>query len=170
MQKRDPAQRERIFAESITPTFEIRVGELAKLAGIAGKNYQRIYEAMDELLGLKLSWNVVNESNDVVWNMKGHFLGTWGLGVGEHKGVVRFTIESSVLGFVMEPSTWAALSLDVMKGLKSTASYSLYQNTFRYVGTAHKVTAALPTDTWINLIMGGPSRYVTGAGADLVVL
>jgi len=51
------------------------------------------------------------------------------------------------------------LSASVHKGLKKSASYALFQNTWRYINTNQKITAALATETWVALLVG-KSRYV----------
>lgn len=142
-----------------TPMFEARVHELCRLGGISNKNYDRVYKDMDELLGMKMSWNIVSEDASVEFEMKANFLSMYGRGVGKMKGTVRFSIEASILQIVLDPANWATLSLQVMSGLTTSASYGLYQNAWRYINTAQKVTAALPTETWIELLMG-PSRFV----------
>lgn len=155
----------RITQERMSPMFETRVSDLARLAGIPGKNYERIYEELDRLFELTLQWNVVGESQEVEWKMKSHFLSAVGYGEGMKRGLVRFSIDPSVLGIVLEPSNWATLSLQAMEGLGTAASYALYANVWRYVGTQAKVTAPLPTATWIELLMG-PCRYVVDDGAE----
>lgn len=142
-----------------SPMFETRVTDLARLAGIQGKNYTRIYEELDQLYEMTLRWNVVGEDAEVQWEAKSHFLSHLGYGKGMKRGHIRFAIEPSILEIVLEPSNWATLSLQAMKGLGTAASYALYQNAWRYVNTHAKVTAALPTETWIELLIGH-SRYV----------
>ncbi len=150
---------ERICKERVSPEFVTRVTDLARLAGIPGKNYVRIYEELDHLYEMDLKWNIVGEDADVQWEMRSHFLSSLGYGKGHRRGSIRFSIDPSILAILLEPSNWATLSLQAMKGLGTAASYALYQNAWRYVNTHAKVTAALPTATWIELLMGH-SRYV----------
>lgn len=157
--KRDRQQVDRIRNERVSPMFETRITDLVRLAGIPGKNYERIYEELDRLYEMSLSWNVVGEDAEVQWAMKSHFLSTLGYGQANKRGLIRFAIDPSILDIVLEPSNWATLSLQAMEGLGTAASYALYQNAWRYVNTHAKVTAALPTYTWVELLMGH-SRYV----------
>lgn len=150
---------ERIRNERVSPEFEIRITELVKLAAIPGKNYQRVYESLDQLFRMTLSWNVVGEDSTVQWEFKAHFLATLGRGVNGKSGLLRFSIDPSILAIVLEPKNWATLSLQVMSGLPTPTSYALYQNVWRYVNTAQKVTAALPVETWMELLLG-PCRFV----------
>lgn len=150
---------EKIRNERISPIFETQISDLAQLAGIPGKNYQRIYEDLDVLYEMSLQWNIVGEDSQVIWKMKSHFLSSFGVGEGRKKGLVRFSMDPEILSIILEPTNWATLSMQVLRTLKSKAAYALYQNTFRYIGTAKKVTAQLPIETWINLIVG-PSRYL----------
>jgi plasmid replication initiation protein len=150
---------ERVCKERVSPMFETRVTDLARLAGIPGKNYVRIYEEMDRLYEMDLRWNIVGEDSEVQWEMKSHFLSSLGYGKDHRRGLIRFSIDPSILEILLEPSNWATLSLQAMKGLGTAAAYALYQNAWRYVNTHQKVTAALPTATWIELLMGH-SRYV----------
>lgn len=159
---------DRVRNERISPLFEIRVTELTRLAGITGKNYSRIHEELDRLFSMILAWNVVGEDNEVVWSMKAHFLSMLGYGQGMKRGLIRFALDPSILEIVLEPSQWATLSLLAMRGLGTGSAYALYQATWRYLGTANKVTASLPTATWIRLLVG-ESRFVKMIdGQDLV--
>ncbi|RTL35957.1 MAG: RepB family plasmid replication initiator protein [Burkholderiales bacterium] len=151
---------QRVKDERLAPLFEVRITELARLAGIPGKNYQRLYAELDALFEMVLMWNIVGESKDTEWKMKGRLLSSLGIGQGRKRGLVRFSMDPGVLEIILEPSSWATLSLQVMNGLPTAASYALYQNAWRYVGTQAKVTAALPVATWVELLVG-PSRYVT---------
>lgn len=156
---RDPSQTERVKNERISPMFEVRTSELSKLAGVTGKNYQRIYDALNDLYDVDLYWNVVGEDANVEWEMKSRFLTTLGIGKGEKAGWVRFAFDPSILEIVLEPKNWATLSLQTMKKLPTSASYALYQNVWRYVNTNQKVTANLPVETWVELLVG-KSRYI----------
>ncbi|EKD97771.1 MAG: hypothetical protein ACD_23C00750G0012 [uncultured bacterium] len=157
--KRGKEMLDRVRTERLAPMFETRVTDLARLAGIPGKNYERLYEELDQLFELSLRWNIVGEDSEVEWEMKSHFLSALGHGRGHKRGLIRFSIDPSILEIVLEPSNWATLSLQAMKGLGTAASYALYQAAWRYVNTHSKVTAALPTATWVELLIGH-SRYV----------
>lgn len=159
---------ERIRTERVSPLFEVRVSELAKIAGIPGKNYKRLYESLDRLFSMVLNWNAIGEDSTVEWSMKAHFLSSLGYGLGGKEGLIRFSFDPSILEICLEPSQWATLSLQTMHGLGTGSSYSLFQNTWRYLGTAAKVTAALPTATWIKLLVG-ESRYVKEENGNTIV-
>lgn len=150
---------ERIRTDRISPMFEIRVTDMVRLAGIPGKNYERIYAELGQLYDMSLNWNIVGDDNQVEWEMKSHFLTALGHGKGLKRGLIRFAFDPAILEIVLEPSRWATLSLQAMADLKTAASYALYQNCWRYIGTHNKVTATLPTATWIDLLIG-KSRYV----------
>jgi hypothetical protein len=156
---RGPDMMDRIKKERVSPYFEVRITELVRLAGIKGKNYKRIYEDLDEIFDMRLNWNVVAEDATIEWAMRAHFLATYGRGTGRNSGVIRFSIDPAILEIVLDPANWATLSLQVLRGMPTMASYQLYQNVWRYINTAQKVTAALPVETWIELILG-PSRFV----------
>lgn len=149
----------RLKSDRVSPMFELRVSDLAELAGIPGKNYERLYDELDKLFDMQLAWNIIAEDQTVEYAMKAHFFSVLGHGKNFKKGMVRFAFDASVLEIILEPSRWAKLSLEVMGGLKTPASYALYANCFRYFGTANKVTAALPTLVWIELLVG-KGRYV----------
>lgn len=149
----------RIKDERVSPYFEVRITELAKLAGIKGKNYKRIYDDLDEIFDMSMNWNVIGEDATVEWSMKAHFLSTYGRGINQKAGLIRFSIDPVILVIVLDPSNWATLSLQVLRGMPTLASHALYSNCWRYITTAHKKTAALPVETWIELILG-PSRFV----------
>lgn len=159
MRRRSQSEIQRIMDERISPMFEVTAKDLTEKAGIPGKNLQRVYEALDRLFEMVLKWNVVGGDAQVEWGMKAHFLSTLGIGQGASAGRIRFSMAPEILKIVLEPSIWANLSLQTMKQLPTPSAYALYQTTFRYLGTSQKVTAALPLETWIELLVG-PSRYV----------
>lgn len=152
-------ERERIVKERISPLFEVRITELARLAGIPGKNYVRLYDELRSLRETVLRWNVVGEDAKIEWEMEASFLSMLALGKNQKRGAIRFAIDPSVLEILLEPSNWAMLTLKAMHGLGSAPAYSLYQNAWRYINTQAKVTAPLPVETWIELLVG-PSRFV----------
>lgn len=157
--KRGSQALERVRTERLSPIFETRITDLVRLAGIPGKNYERVYRELDQLFEMQLRWNIVGEGSDVEWEMKSHFLSSVGYGKGSKRGLIRFSMDPSILEIVLEPSNWATLSLQAMEGLGTAASYALYQNAWRYVNTNAKVTAALPVATWVELLVG-QSNYV----------
>lgn len=149
----------RVIDDRVSPLFDLRVNDLARLAKIPGKNYERIYEEMDTLYETSFAWNVIGEDASVQWRMKSHFLSSLGIGEGAKKGMVRFSIDPAILKIILEPSVWATLALKPVDGLRTAPSYALYQNCWRYVGTQNKVTPDWPVETWVDLLVG-PSRYV----------
>lgn len=159
LRQRGRQQIDRIRNERFSPLFETHITELARLAGIPGKNYERVYEDLNHLYEMDLRWNIVGEDADVMFDMRAHFLSTLGCGKGTKRGIVRFAMDPGVLSIILEPTHWATLSLQVMKGLGTSSSLALYQNTWRYVNTHAKVTAELPVTTWIQLL-AGQSSYV----------
>lgn len=159
---------QRLKTDRISPMFEVRISTIAELAGITGKNYQRLYESLDNLFSMTLNWNICGEDGSVTWEMRSHYFSVLGYGRNFKKGYVRFAYDASVLELILEPSVWTKLSLDVMWGLRTSAAYALYQNAFRYLGTQNKVTAALPTHVWVELLVG-KSRYVSETNGRIVV-
>lgn len=157
--KRPKHQVEQLRAMEASPLFKVSKGELRKMAGIASKSFGRV-EAVLELLGdMKVTWNVMGEDTQVEWKMNSRFLASWGIGQGPNEHLVCFSIDPRMLDLVLEPRLWVTLNLEVQHQLTTESSYALYQNAWRYIGTASKVTADFPVATWIELIMG-PSRYV----------
>lgn len=149
----------RVKSERISPEFVIRISELARLANIPGKNYKRIYQYLEQILEMTMKWNVIGSDDSIEWEMKSHFFSSLGFGKGQSAGLIRFSYDPAVLEIILEPKNWAMLSLQAMRSLSTSASYALYQNAWRYIGTDNKVTASLPTEVWIALLCG-PSRYV----------
>lgn len=158
----------RIKEERLSPMFEVRITDLARLAGIPGKNFERLYEELDQLYSMDFNWNVVGEDNQVEWEWKAHFLSVLGKGQGIKRGLIRFALDPSILVIVLEPSQWATLSLQAMHGLGTGPSYALFQNCWRYINTYNKITAAFPTHVWIKLLVG-ESRFVKDEGGRTVV-
>lgn len=152
--RRSVEQKRQVLEDRVSPMYEVRVTELAKLASILGENYKSIYKYIEHVYSMDLHWNVLNEDSSVSWNFKGGLLAILGYGVAGEKGLIRFTIDPEILKIVLEPSLWAKLSLDVEAGLRTTASLALYQTCWKYIGTQHKVTPNLPTETWVRLLIG----------------
>lgn len=152
-------QRDVLRELNASPMFYASKGQLRTLAGIASKNFGRVEDVLERLHDMKITWNVLGEDSEVQWNMRSRFLASYGTGVGAFSGHVCFSIDPRVLELILEPRLWVTLNLDVQKQLGTETSYALYQNAWRYIGTANKVTADFPAATWIELLMG-PCRYV----------
>lgn len=159
MKKRGRDEATRIVRERISPIFEVTSKVLTNLAGIPGKNLQRVYEAMERLFEMELAWNVLGDDDQVQWRWKAHLFSTLGIGQGPSAGRIRFSMDPEILRLFLEPSIWANLSLQVMQHLPTASAWALYQTCWRYITTEQKTTAALPVKTWIELLVG-PSRYV----------
>lgn len=158
--KRPKAQIELMREMEASPMFRVSKRELAKLAGITGKNYERIEQVLEKLHDMKINWNVLGEDASVEWRMTSRFISSYGIGTGRFEGMVCFAMDPRVLNIVLEPRFWAQLSLEnVMHKLGTEPSYMLYQHAWRYIGTIHKVTADFPVTTWIELLLGN-SRHV----------
>lgn len=158
--KRMPKQQREMLRElEASPMFRVTKGELRTMAGIASKSFNRVEEVLERLHDMKINWNVLGEGAEVQWEMKSRFLASWGRGVGVYEGQVCFSIDPRLQELILEPRLWVKLNLDVQKQLRTETSYALYQNAWRYIGTANKVTADFPVETWIELLTG-PSRYV----------
>lgn len=166
--KRPREEVERMRKERVSPLFEVRVTELARLASIPGKNYQRLYEELNEIYEMDLTWNVVGESAQVEYRWRAHFLSSLAIGEGDNRGLVRFSMDPAVLAIIQEPSNWATLSLRAKEGLRTAGSYALYQQAFRYVGTQAKLTAALPVETWVELLTGNSGYLKRDASGKVV--
>lgn len=157
--KRPKQQVEQLRAMEASPLFKVSKGELRKMAGIASKYFGRVEAVLEALGDMKVTWNVLGEDTQIGWKMNSRFLASWGIGQGPNEHLVCFSIDPRVLDLVLEPRLWVTLNLEVQHQLTTESSYALYQNAWRYIGTANKVTADFPVATWIELIMG-PSRYV----------
>jgi len=161
VRSRGPGLVERLRSptEPVMPIFEARIADLCEMGGMSNSNPVRVMNDLRELLDMRLSWNIVGEDAKVDFEMEGHFLTQIGRGLNRKAGSVRYSIEPSVLLLVLDPSSWATLSLEVLTGLKSSSAYALYSNCWRYARTDRQVTAALPLVTWIELLLG-QSRFV----------
>lgn len=148
----------------VSPVFETRVTDFARLANIPGKNYQRIYAELDALYDSSFIWNIADQSANagIAFRMKSHFFSLVGYGEGSKRGLIRFALDPRLLWLAVDPKIWASLSLKAMAEMSTSPSYALYQNVWRYLTTANQVTAALPTATWVELLVG-ESRFVKKA-------
>lgn len=157
----------KIREDRATPLFEIRTKELGRLAGLDVSNMARIHETLAEMVGFPFIWNVLGEDGSVEYEVVAAFLIRRDKGVGKKLGYTRFAFEPETLLWFLEPAMWANLSWTVMSGIGragsegpgEVAAFGLYQNIWRYINTAAKMTPALPVATWIDLIIG-PSRFV----------
>lgn len=162
-------QREMLRELEASPMFRVTKGELRHLAGIASKKFGRVEDVLDFLHEMRINWNIMGEDSKVEWQMTSRFLASWGKGVGKYDGQVCFSIDPRVLDLILEPAFYARLNLDIQRQLGTETSYALYQNAWRFIGTAHKVTTDYPVAYWIELLMG-PCRYVqTRDGEKFVV-
>ena len=150
---------QRIRDERVSPLFEVRTSELGKLSGIPGKNYDRIIEEINRIYEMDFEWNICGEDGEVIWENKARLLTSLGVGKNHKRGYIRFAMEPEMLILLLEPNLWASFSLSVMHDLGTSAAYSLFQQTHRYINTNQKLTAALPTKTWIELLVG-KNRYI----------
>lgn len=158
-EKAEPGLLRRILQEQRQPLFETTIGKLADLAHIEGNNYERIYEALYRLQDQVFMWNVLGEDNEVAWLKRAHFLSNVSRGVGPNRGMLRFRFDFDVLEIVLEPHLWAKFSLNP-NSFGTSASLALYENCWRYIGTASKRTASMPVQTWIELLCG-TGKYMT---------
>lgn len=149
---------QRIRDERVSPLFEVRTSELGKLSGIPGKNYDRIIDECNRIYEMDFEWNIVGEDSEVIWENRARLLSSLGVGKNHKRGYVRFAMDPEMLILLLEPNLWASFSLSVMHDLGTSAAYALFQATYRYINTNQKVTAALPTKTWIELLVG-KNRY-----------
>lgn len=155
----------KIKEDRASPLFEIRTKELARLAGLATTNMERIHETLAELVGFKFIWNVLGEDGEAKYESIAPFLTRRDRGIGSRVGWTRFAFEPEILLWFLEPSMWATLSWTVMSsvgrdsGPGQEAAFGMYQNIWRYIGTSAKMTPALDVATWIDLFIG-PSRFV----------
>lgn len=148
----------------ISPIFEVRITQLADVASIPGKNYVRIREELQDLYEMSWSWNVIGgETSEVQWAEQARFFSQLEIGKGPNKGLIRFAFSPALQALLLEPKYWATFSLKALQGFKTSPSYALYENAWRYINTDRRVTAALPTATWIDLLCG-ESNYVRDDG------
>ena len=150
---------QRIRDERVSPLFEVRTSELGKLSGIPGKNYDRIIEEINRIYEMDFEFNVCAEDGETIWENRARLLSSLGVGKNHKRGHIRFAMDPEMLILLLEPNLWASFSLSVMHDLGTSAAYALFQQTYRYINTNQKLTAALPTKTWIELLVG-KNRYV----------
>lgn len=141
-----------------TPVFRIPIKRLMVLMGSEhSNNYNRIYEALEAIFQWDIRWNVMADSPggaEVIEEVTSRFISQWGKGVGERIGMVAYEFPYDVLSLLMEPHPYAAISLRTVNQLGSSYAIALYESCARYLGTANRVTAALPVEEWINIIAG----------------
>ena len=96
----------RLKSDRISPLFEVRVSDIAAIAG-TGTNQSRIYSELDKLFEAVFQWNVIGEDDQVEWEMKAHFFSLLGYGKNMKRGLIRFAFDASVLELFLEPTRWA---------------------------------------------------------------
>lgn len=159
MRKYPPHVREKMRLMRASPMFEVRTSDLRKLANSSDRDVNRIYQTLESLMGVKFTWNSMGEDSQVAFEMKSLFLTSYGKGLNSSRGWTRLALEPAALEIVLDPKMWATLSLQVMAGLDTEVSYSLYANAWRYINTFNKKTPAFPVEVWIELLKG-PCRYL----------
>jgi Initiator Replication protein len=166
--KRGPEFIERIFKDRVSPMFETRVTELAALANIPGKNYVRLREDMRNLYEMDFAWNVMGDDGQIEWDARSHYLSYLAMGQGDKSSIIRFAMDPAILSLILEPKLWARFHLASKVGIGSSAAYALWQFAYRYLGNPSKVTAAIPVDTMIEMLVG-PSKYVKRSDGKVTV-
>lgn len=166
--KRGPEFIERIVKDRLSPMFETRVTELANLANIPGKNYVRLREDMRILYDMDFAWNVMGDDGQIEWNARSHYLSYLAMGQGEKSSIIRFAMDPAILALILEPKLWARFNLASKAGIGTSAAYALWQFAYRYLGNPSKVTAAIPVETMIEMLVG-PSKYVKRENAKVTV-
>ena len=159
---------QRAMDERISPLFEIRISELAKMAEIPGKNFERLHQEIDQLYDWSFDWHIVGGSGEVVWANKARLLSSRGIGMGFKRGLIRFAMDPGMLAIILEPNLWASLALQATGGLGTAASYSLFQTCWRYIDGSEKETPALPTQIWVELLVG-KNRYIREEGGKVTI-
>lgn len=150
----------RIREERISPMFEVRTSELARISGIPGKNLDRVLLEARKIYAMSFDWSVLDENKETLWDQQSRLLTDIGLGKNSKRGHLRFAMNPDMLSLLLEPSHWAAFSLSALRGMGTSAAYALFQATWRFVNREDKATPDLPTKTWIELMVG-KGRYTS---------
>lgn len=171
--KMEAADKERLKETRGTPIFKVAVKRLMQLMGWGNSNgYDQVYEALAAIYQWQIRWDLMSdagEQSELLEQVNGRLLSQWGKGLSSRSGWISFEIPHDVLLMLMEPHPYAQIDLRVVNELGSGYAIGLYENTVRYLGTVHKVTAVRSVEEWARIIAGdgkypgdfkGFNRYV----------
>lgn len=138
--------------------FEASAADLRRLVGWAASNAaDDIEAALDALQALKVVWDTVSEEGT---RTREHatLLGQWGL---SGTGRVSWQWMPDVFRILFHPDNpYTPLDLALTRQFGSRYTLALYENTFRYRGTAQRLTPWRTVRDWV-LLLCGPDRYDT---------
>lgn len=154
----DKAQRELIWSHNASPIFELTHRRLRSIVEYESKDYERLLEALQRLHQTSFVYNVMGDAGrgrvETIGTGSTYFIHTLVIGEGPHRGRIQFQMSPAALRMVLDPYPYASINMEIANALGYGAAIALYENCVRYLNTRNRLTAALPVETWTNLIAG----------------
>lgn len=156
-------ERQRIRESRGTPLFKIRVGELRDLIDEAGKDTQRIYDAIDAIHKWDIRWDLVQGEGEeavIVDHFTSHVISSFGVSAQKTTGnrsaatTISFEFPFDVLMLMLEQRPQTQIELRVMNEIGSSHAAALYDQCVPYFGSAKKATPMRPVTDWITILVG----------------
>lgn len=146
-----PDYRTKVLSQRRVLRFSSTVGEISLVMRATSNATERIYQAVDALYKLECRFDAMAEDNSL-WNVSSRLISQWARpekGTGE----IQWEYPPDVFALLMKPSRYAIVDLALSNSLNSGAALALYENCHRYVSNPGHLTARLPVENWIRLIL-----------------
>ncbi|HVR52630.1 MAG TPA: replication initiation protein [Pseudorhodoferax sp.] len=146
-----PDYRGKVLSQRRVLRFSSTVGEISMVMRATSNATERIYQAVDALYKLECRFDAMAEDNSL-WNVSSRLISQWARpekGTGE----IQWEYPPDVFALLMKPSRYAIVDLALSNSLSSGAALALYENCHRYVSNPGHLTARLPVENWIRLIL-----------------
>ena len=122
-----------------TEEHQIQIGELCKLIGYKGHNYDAIKDALRGLISTVIEWNLVDgDSKEDDWTASSILAS-----VNLKSGICSYSYSSRMKQLLHMPSMFAKVNLYVQSHFRSSYGLALYENCVRYQG--------LPVTGWFDM-------------------
>ena len=133
---------------------QIRVGELCKLIGYRGRNYDAIKDALRGLISTIIEWNLIDEKT----NMDSWTASSILASVNLKSAMCTYSYSPPMKQLLHMPAMFAKINLFVQSHFRSSYGLALYENCIRYQGM--EATRWFDTELF-RKIMGVPDDVYT---------
>lgn len=143
--------RAKVLSQRRVLRFTSTVGEISKVLRATSNATDRIYDAVDNLYKLECRFDAMAEDASI-WGISSRLISQHARpekGTGE----IQWEYPPDVFQLLMKPTKYAIIDLRLSNTLSSGSALALYENTHRYVSNPGHLTAKLPVEDWIRLIV-----------------
>lgn len=114
--------RKALKRDDLTYKFSVNIGTIKELSGIQSTDNTKLKRSLNDLVTTKVEYNILGKDKEHVW-------GSFNLlaGVEIRKGIVEYSFSHQLYSVILNPSIYAILDLNIIKGLQSKYSIALYE-------------------------------------------